>query len=153
MPSLHVVTVILQPVWNTQRRSTVPRRNDGCTASLCRRRAGTARNTTPDRTRGRRSGDHTQRPEAPPAPTTCRDNTSTSTVSTPVHTIPQVQVPLPFNQVPERKLEFIKFWIMKRLSKPKRQIAYAIKCIKTHAHCILSISQLSKDRNEYLSYR
>jgi len=62
---------------------SLPRSNDGCTASRCRRHAGTAHNTKHDRTRGRQTGGHTEQPGVPPAPTTCRDNTSTSSVSTP----------------------------------------------------------------------
>ena len=74
------------PVTKSWRRHCrcVPRSSVECTASRCRRRAGTARSTRRDRRRDRRTGGRTAPPEARRERSTCRGSTSTSTACTPI---------------------------------------------------------------------
>ena len=65
----------------------LPHNSDGCTASRCRRRAGTAHSTRRGRRRDRRTEGRTAPPEAPPARSTCRGSTSTWTACTPNVTV------------------------------------------------------------------
>jgi len=62
---------------------SLPRSSVVRTASRCHRRADTAHNTRRDRTRAGRSALRRRRPAAPPARSTCRGSTSTSTACTP----------------------------------------------------------------------